>query len=51
MAGVLWGIAIILLILWIGGLVLDILGGAIHVLLAVAVAAIIWNVITSRRAA
>lgn len=51
MPAIIWGIAIILLVVWVAGLVLDFLGGAIHILLVVALAAIIWNVITSRRTA
>ena len=51
MPAIIWGIAIILLVAWVAGLVLDFLGGAIHMLLVVALAAVIWNVITSRRTA
>ncbi len=51
MPAILWGIAIILLVVWMAGLVLDFLGGAIHILLVVALAAIIWNVVASRRMA
>lgn len=50
MAGILWFIAVALLVIWVAGLFLDFLGNAIHILLVVAIAAVIWNVITSRRA-
>lgn len=51
MPAILWAIAIILLVVWLAGLVLDFMGGAIHILLIVALAAIIWNFVTSRRTA
>ncbi len=51
MVGILWLIAAVLLIVWLAGLVLDFLGSAIHIFLVVAVAAVIWNLITSRRTA
>ncbi|MDP9379951.1 MAG: lmo0937 family membrane protein [Chloroflexota bacterium] len=48
MAGILWFVIAVLLVIWLAGLVLDFLGSAIHIFLVVAIAAIIWNVITSR---
>ncbi len=51
MVGILWAIAVILIVVWLAGLFFDLLGSAIHILLVVALAAIIWNVITSRKSA
>ncbi len=49
MVGILWAIAVILIVVWLAGLFFDFLGSAIHILLVVALAAIIWNVITGRK--
>lgn len=38
-------IAIILLVLWLGGFVLDIAGGLIHVLLVIAIVLFLWRFI------
>lgn len=51
MVGILWVIAVILLLFWAAGLVLDIVGGAIHILLVIALAVVLWNLITGRRTA
>ena len=46
----LWTIAIILLILWLlGGVVCNIAGGLIHILLVIAVIVVLYRVITGRR--
>jgi uncharacterized protein (DUF58 family) len=42
-------IAVILIILWALGFSFNILGGLIHILLVVALAAIVWNFITGRK--
>ncbi|MBF6612098.1 MAG: lmo0937 family membrane protein [Chloroflexi bacterium] len=47
----LWTIAVILIILWVLGLVFNIAGGLIHILLVIAIIVIAYNLITSRRAA
>ena len=39
----LWFIAAVLLVLWLGGFILNVLGDAIHLLLVVAVAVVLWN--------
>ncbi len=49
MSRVLWAIVAILLALWLVGLVTNVLGGLIHVILVVIVAAIIYRVITRGR--
>ncbi len=45
-----WGIAVVLFILWLlGFLVFKIAGGIIHLLLVLAVIAIIYQLVTRRR--
>jgi hypothetical protein len=46
----LWTIAVILLVLWLLGLVLDFAGGIIHVLLVIAVIIALVNLFRGRRA-
>ena len=47
----LWMLAMVLLVLWVAGLVSSYtLGGLIHILLALAVAAVLIRVIQGRRA-
>ncbi len=46
-----WGISVVLFILWLlGFLVFKIAGGIIHLLLVLAVIAIIYQLVTGRRA-
>jgi hypothetical protein len=45
----LWTIAVILLVLWLLGLVLDFAGGIIHVLLVLAVIIALVNLFRGRR--
>ena len=49
MAGLLWTILVVLVVLWLIGLVANIGGGLIHLLLVVAVIILIYNLITGRR--
>jgi hypothetical protein len=45
-----WGIVVVLFILWLlGFLVFEIAGGLIHLLLVLAVIAIVYQVVTGRR--
>lgn len=46
----LWVVVVILFILWGGGLAFHILGGAIHILLVLAVVALIFQLLSGRRA-
>jgi hypothetical protein len=47
----LWTVAVVLLVLWaLGFVVFHVAGGLIHLLLVVAVIAIVWNLMTGRRA-
>jgi hypothetical protein len=45
----LWTIVVILLVLWLLGFSLHIAGGLIHLLLVVALAVLIFNLVTGRR--
>jgi len=49
MGGILWTVISILFILWLVGLVANIGGGLIHLLLVVAVVLFLVNMITGRR--
>jgi 4-hydroxybenzoate polyprenyltransferase len=46
----LYTIALVLLALWFLGLMLDLVGGVIHVLLVIAAAVIIYRLVTGRKA-
>ncbi len=50
MLGVLWTVFVIIVAIWLVGLLLDIGGSLIHLLLVVALIVLIYNVITGRRA-
>ena len=49
MVGILWGIAVVLVILWLLGLVVHIGGGLIHLLLVIAVIILLYNLFVGRR--
>lgn len=40
----LWAIAVLLVVLWLGGFLLDLAGGFIHLLLLLALAVVLFNV-------
>jgi predicted membrane metal-binding protein len=48
--GILWIILVIVVVVWLGGLLLDVAGNLIHLLLIVALAILIYNLVTGRRA-
>ncbi|HEV2127085.1 MAG TPA: lmo0937 family membrane protein [Thermomicrobiales bacterium] len=50
MLGILWTILVIAVVVWLLGLLLDIGGSLIHVLLIIAAVILIYNMITGRRA-
>lgn len=50
MGNVLWLIIVILVILWLGGLILNFGGQLIHALLVIAVIVLIIQLVTGRRA-
>jgi hypothetical protein len=47
-AFMLWALVVLLLILWIGGFALNLAGGLIHLLLVIAIAVAIYNLIVTR---
>jgi hypothetical protein len=47
----LWTIVVLLLFLWVLGLVLEIAGGVIHVLLVIALVVVVARMLTGRRVA
>ncbi len=46
---ILWAILAVVLVFWLIGLVIDIAGNAIHLLLIVALAILIYNLLAGRR--
>jgi hypothetical protein len=50
LANILWAVVVIIVVLWLLGLVLDVAGGLIHILLVVALVVIIFNLLSGRRA-
>lgn len=49
MLGILWTILVIIVAVWLVGLLLDVGGSLIHLLLVVALIILIYNLITGRR--
>jgi hypothetical protein len=49
--GILWMVLVVLIVLWLVGLIADIAGGLIHILLVIALAVLIYNLVTGRRSA
>jgi hypothetical protein len=49
MLGILWTVLVIIVAVWLLGLLLDIGGSLIHLLLIVALIILIYNLITGRR--
>jgi hypothetical protein len=45
----LWAIVVILVVLWLLGLVLNIAGGLIHILLIIAIVVVLYNLFVRRR--
>ena len=48
--GLIWGIIVVLFILWIIGFAVIHLGGLIHILIVIAIVLLIYNLITGRGA-
>ncbi len=46
----LWGLIVILLILWLLGLATNVVGGLIHILLVIALIVLVFQLISGRRA-
>lgn len=49
-SGIIWAVVVILFVLWLLGLVAHIGGGLIHILLIIAVIALIYNLVVGARA-
>ena len=50
LSGLLWLVIVALVVLWLIGLVANVGGGLIHVLLVIALVVIVVNLLTGRRA-
>jgi hypothetical protein len=50
MAGLVWGIIVILFVLWLLGFIVHIGGSLIHLLLVIAVVLLVFNIISGRGA-
>jgi hypothetical protein len=50
MGGLIWGLIVILFVLWVLGLVAHIGGGLIHLLLVIALVLFVFNLLTGRGA-
>ena len=50
MVNLLWGVVVVLVVLWLLGLIARIGGGLIHILLVIALIVLIYNLIVGRRA-
>jgi hypothetical protein len=49
-SGIIWAVVVVLFVLWLLGLIVHIGGGLIHILLIVAVIALIYNLVVGARA-
>ena len=49
MAGILWIILVVIVAVWLIGLLADVAGNAVHLLLLIALAVLVYNLITGRR--
>ena len=49
MAGILWGIVVILIVFWLLGFLFHIAGGLIHILLVIAVIVLLYNLFVGSR--
>ena len=50
MASLIWGVIVVLFVLWVLGFAIHIGGGFIHILLVIALVLIVYNVLTGRGA-
>ena len=50
MASLIWGVIVVLFVLWLLGFAIHIGGGLIHILLVIALILIVYNVLTGRGA-
>jgi hypothetical protein len=50
MAGLIWGIIVVLFVFWVLGFAVHVGGGLIHILLLIALVLLVFNVLTGRGA-
>jgi hypothetical protein len=50
MAGLIWGVIVVLFVLWVLGFAIHIGGAFIHILLVIAVVLLVFNILTGRGA-
>ena len=50
MVGIIWGIIVVLVVLWVLGFAIHIGGSLIHILLVIAVVLLVFNLFTGRGA-
>jgi hypothetical protein len=50
MAGLIWGVIVVLFVLWVLGFAIHVGGGLIHILLLIALVLLVYNVLTGRGA-
>ncbi len=50
MAGLIWGVIVVLFVLWVLGFAIHIGGGLIHILLVIALVLLVFNLVTGRGA-
>jgi hypothetical protein len=50
MAGLIWGVIVVLFIFWVLGFAIHIGGGLIHILLVIALVLLVFNLVTGRGA-
>lgn len=51
MAGILWLLAAVVVVVWLLGFIFDVIGNFIHILLILAAILIVWNLLSRRRTA
>ena len=49
MASLIWGVIVVLFVLWVLGFAIHIGGGLIHLLLVIAVIVVVFQLVTGRR--
>jgi hypothetical protein len=50
MAGLIWGIIVVLFVFWVLGFAIHVGGGLIHILLVIALVLLVFNLVTGRGA-
>jgi hypothetical protein len=50
MSGLIWGVIVVLFVLWVLGFAIHVGGGLIHILLVIALVLLVFNILTGRGA-